>query len=409
LSKHMAEMALALAVAGLVLGGLANTDIKHLKEQNAEQKQIIDNLKDAITNETATREEQDKELKKDIIEERTARESEDNHLNTAVGKLFDEINKIRTDLVNHIKEANAQIELIKDSLNRHQQDIEKAKENITALNKITKNQGKTIHSQGEKIHSIEERVADIQNNINLLTVQTENLKITLKTTSDQIQEQRQNINQLQQQIAQANSQIESQTNQIDTVSRQTESLTQDVTDINNQIDSMTADIADLYDTSNELYNATIDLYNATIENQREILWLWQNITEIMNQLSQEIGYWQSLRELEDWLAYDTTDQNEYIPTVYDCDDFATDLARNALKIDRLIYPIPVTTDLYYNSYWLSRGYYMVPSEWIERLYFEDWDYIIGNHMVDLTYCQDVGWVAIEPQTDEIAVLGRHEL
>jgi len=46
--------------------------------------------------------------------------------------------------------------------------------------------------------------------------------------------------------------------------------------------------------------------------------------------------WQSKRELKDWLEANDVSEREYITTVYDCDDFAYDLFRDALADGRLI-------------------------------------------------------------------------
>jgi len=356
MNKYITETALALAVAGLILSGMLHTNISNLRRENT---RTIDNIRDALADETVTREEEDEKIKKSLEEEKTTRENQYEQITTTIEMLSADIEDANR-RIGFLEDWNSQldsriselelstidlegtIEKVKADLLQH---IEAARIDIALLEA-------SIETNTGKIGEMQDNLDALRRKIDTHDIQFKNLQMTLKTTQDMIQERKQEINQLQQQIEQANSQIESQRTQINTVSRQTESLTQDVTEIHREISDMTAGIADLYDTSDELYNTTIDLYNTAIENQREIQKLWQNITEIMNQLCQEIGYWQSLQELEDWLEQDTTDQNEHIPVVYDCDDFATDLARNALKIDRLIYPIPVTTDHHVVAYYV---------------------------------------------------------
>ncbi|RLI26364.1 hypothetical protein DRO58_05640 [Candidatus Bathyarchaeota archaeon] len=136
--------------------------------------------------------------------------------------------------------------------------------------------------------------------------------------------------------------------------------------------------------------------------------LWLNITSIWRELAREAGYWSSLSELEEWLGENRVDENEYIPGLYDCDDFAVDLARAALREEnKLVFPIPV----YYGEVYKARDCIYISCRAVLELELPDGNsYLaVANHMVDLTYCEDVGWVLVEPQTDGLWVLGTHEL
>lgn len=173
-----------------------------------------------------------------------------------------------------------------------------------------------------------------------------------------------------------------------------------------RIDGLSQDVG-LFKTE---MDKTIGEIKASVTNQTEAIEdIWSNLTYVWNQLSEKAGYWNTLSELLDWLAIDMTDKNHWT-TSYDCDDFATDLARNALDVGRLIYPICVLYDtVYYNEDY--PGYFFVDEKNFYLIQFSDgdWDWLIANHMVDLTYTKDYGWIMIEPQTDAIALLGTHEL
>lgn len=136
-----------------------------------------------------------------------------------------------------------------------------------------------------------------------------------------------------------------------------------------------------------------------------------NLTAVWLQLAKKAGNWDTLTQLKAFLASDTTDQGAWVKTTHDCDDFAVELARNALDQDKLVYPIPVLWDkVYYST--LYPGYYFTASTNFDSFTFVGTTktmWMVANHMIDLAYTASDGWVLIEPQTDQIALLGRHEL
>lgn len=83
--------------------------------------------------------------------------------------------------------------------------------------------------------------------------------------------------------------------------------------------------------------------------------------EIIKEVPLQTREFRSLGELKDWLAEDDTDTHTYIPTVYDCDDFALDLVHNALKDGFEIFAVPVCNHIFNCAFIGNEVYYIEPS------------------------------------------------
>ena len=87
------------------------------------------------------------------------------------------------------------------------------------------------------------------------------------------------------------------------------------------------------------------------------------------------GYreFKTLPELRKWLENDPISEREYIKNIYDCDDFAIDLAKAGIA----------------DNYWIGI-------------------LIDGNHAMNFMFIKNHIWL-IEPQTDEISSLGFQDI
>ena len=99
----------------------------------------------------------------------------------------------------------------------------------------------------------------------------------------------------------------------------------------------------------------------------------------------------SLSELKAWLASDNTDSHTYIPTTFDCDDFALLLIERAKADGYQMYLQTLYYDLY-DGLWLSFKYYnyKISGYYGFDAYHAMNSVIIGNSVY-----------FIEPQTDEV--------
>ena len=89
------------------------------------------------------------------------------------------------------------------------------------------------------------------------------------------------------------------------------------------------------------YDRQIDLLQAVLNETRiELDIVTDNLTKVLQQLElervlvtngQALRNFKSLDELEEFLANDDTDQNQYVKTTFDCDDFAMMLQRHAAE------------------------------------------------------------------------------
>lgn len=166
------------------------------------------------------------------------------------------------------------------------------------------------------------------------------------------------------------------------------------------------------------YTALLEDYDSLSENlslaHEQIEYLNNTIEQLETQISKlknssNLTYFKNLSELNDWLAQDNTSDYTWVEESFDCDDFAEALMISAFKSGYKI----ETTNVYYTqnlTYIYANGtyYWGVPRTfWVETA---GYDYhVFGNHMVNLAYVEDTGWVLIEPQTDEIFILNTHEL
>jgi hypothetical protein len=158
-----------------------------------------------------------------------------------------------------------------------------------------------------------------------------------------------------------------------------------------------------YETLNVTHAALLQNYTAGLE---EI----NRLNERIDQLEGELSFinFNTLTDLEVWLAQDNTSEHTYIPDKYDCDDFAYDLMTSAFKSGYKMGTVAV----YYAdnlTYVVIKGeyYYKVPLAYMVGDPYKY--YTFGNHMVNLAYTGDTGWVLIEPQTDQVYPLNTYEL
>lgn len=111
--------------------------------------------------------------------------------------------------------------------------------------------------------------------------------------------------------------------------------------------------------------AEVDYWRAEAEGQWAEADYWEN----QYQSIQEPRHFNSLQELNTWLAEDDTDSYAYVPTYFDCDGFALTLQRHALEDG---YIISCEVDL------------------------------VRMHMLNTAVIGNVCYL-IEPQTDEVSV------
>jgi hypothetical protein len=122
------------------------------------------------------------------------------------------------------------------------------------------------------------------------------------------------------------------------------------------------------------------------------------------------SHFANLSTLNTWLSQDPTDQNTYVENDYDCDDFAMALMLAAFKSNYQMTMISVYyADELFHVNQTEGTYWFVPKSWSIILSTNADYHMFGNHMVNLAYVQEIGWVLIEPQTDEVYLLGTHEL
>ena len=164
-----------------------------------------------------------------------------------------------------------------------------------------------------------------------------------------------------------------------------------------------------YETLNNAYLSLNNTHTSLLQNYTIALDEIDNLNQRIAQLEGELNFtdFSSLTELEQWLVQDDTDEHEYILDDYDCDDFAYDLMVSAFKSgykmgtvavyygDDLDYVV-IDNYTYYN---VTLAYAPAGSDY----------YLFGNHMVNIAYVGDTGWVLIDPQTDWYVSLGTHEL
>jgi predicted nuclease with TOPRIM domain len=158
-----------------------------------------------------------------------------------------------------------------------------------------------------------------------------------------------------------------------------------------------------YETLNATHAILFQNYTACLE---EIGRLNQRIAQLEGELN--FADFNTLNDLEVWLAQDNTSEHAYIPDEYDCDDFAYDLMASAFRAEYKMGTVAVyyTSNLTYVVI-SEEYYYKVPLAYtVGGSYMY---YIFGNHMVNIAYVGDTGWVLIEPQTDQVFPLNTYEL
>jgi hypothetical protein len=139
------------------------------------------------------------------------------------------------------------------------------------------------------------------------------------------------------------------------------------------------------------------------------------LEEANNALAQKNNYsdFERLVDLESWLHFDNTSDNEYVADSYDCDDFAIDLMVSAFNSGYIIGTTPayITSDLEWIE--VNGTYYKVSISYHIESNYKGLDnddyYVFGNHMANLAYVTDRGWVLIEPSMDWVFPLETHEL
>lgn len=187
-----------------------------------------------------------------------------------------------------------------------------------------------------------------------------------------------------------------------------QNLTTAYSTIHNDHSLLNETYIDLQNSHNLLeanYSALMDNHDSVMENLTKALLEIEHLTDMYN-----FTHFSNISSLNAWLSQDTTDQNTYVPVSYDCDDFALSLMLAAFKSNYQM----TTITVYYSDELLhvnqTEGtYFLVPQSWAIVLPFDAGYHVFGNHIANLTYVQEIGWVLIEPQTDEVYPLGTHEL
>ncbi len=102
--------------------------------------------------------------------------------------------------------------------------------------------------------------------------------------------------------------------------------------------------------------------------------------EVLKEVPRKLRYFDSLEELEAWLAQDRTDILVISPPDYDCEDYAMALVESAFK----------------------DGYFMSTQLWgaVKR----ERDKLGGTHMYNMTFIGNKMYL-IEPQDDKIVAVG----
>jgi len=311
----------AIAVIGLLIGVIAYTGMTNNEKKVEMHDQQIDEIRKTVSQEEATRQAQDTDIRKTI---NTTESILNKKISDTESKLEAEIQKIRGDLDNltdrlsrYEETTNAQIKALQEDITKNKASIEKAIEDAqTAIEQARKELSQNITrvktELQAKIIQMQADIAGLHIELNTLKARTSgiNQSITLlnKWTHDRTDE-------LQTHIDQTNSRINQETQ-----ARQTET---------GQIEQRIIVLDSKVDANKQYNDQKIAEAREEIDNQTaRIAAIEQNLTAVWLELAKKAGYWKSLQELKNWLTEDTTDQNEYIPVIYDCDDFATDLAKH---------------------------------------------------------------------------------
>ena len=158
------------------------------------------------------------------------------------------------------------------------------------------------------------------------------------------------------------------------------------------------------------FEALNSTHTILLQNYTESLGEIDRLNQRIAQLEGELNFtnFDTLNDLEVWLAQDNTSEHAYIPDEYDCDDFAYDLMTSAFKSGYKMGTVAVyyTDNLTYVVI-SEEYYYKVPLAYTVGDSYKY--YTFGNHMVNIAYVGDTGWVLIEPQTDQVFPLNTYEL
>lgn len=209
-------------------------------------------------------------------------------------------------------------------------------------------------------------------------------------------------------------------------------LSDNITDIRNRLSDADLDMTrlelDLISTDSSL-RENISYLRANLSTTRDDLsdtqWQLDSVASTVSGLSLRIErtdqrlaqledilnfkWFKTLDELELWLAKDNTDQQPYVPSTHDCDDFALDLVVSAFRSGYKMETATLYLDynLWYVKYW-GDTWWKVPLAY--SIFTSGKDYFMfGNHMCNLTFVESSGWVLIEPQDDQVYLLNTFEL
>ena len=150
--------------------------------------------------------------------------------------------------------------------------------------------------------------------------------------------------------------------------------------------------------------------NVTTRLQENITEFTQSLSDLNTRLAEleerlHFKNFQTMAELQDWLGEDNTSEYEYIPEVFDCDDFAFTLMVHGFTSGYKVGTVAVYyADTLWYIYYGGEYYWKVPLPWFAAGYW-----MFGNHMCNLSFVESSGWVLIEPQTDEVFPLNTYEL
>lgn len=371
---------------------LASTIEDEQEERIASDIQLQEGLTNNITNLGSL-------LEKKIEETRNQLSNDINltqvRLSAEISALSQQLALLDIIVQTHIDDATTVINRLNSSIRRNSDLLDnltaKSQEDIQNLANIIDNSADTL------LEEVGRRSLEVNNRITreLLTVA-------------------QNISELMEETMQLTTQTNSLDGSLQLLDRWTRSqmtsIRQSITNLDNSLSELIVNNTDRIISLSNSTQRELKTLNDTLTNQSQtIADIQANLTAVWIELAKKAGYWESIAELQNWLTNDTTDQQPWIPETHDCDDFAVELASNALDYNRLVYPIPILyDDVYFST--LYPGYYFTYYGNFDFIEFPNhYNWLVANHMVDLTYCKDVGWIIIEPQTDALAELGRHEL
>jgi hypothetical protein len=167
---------------------------------------------------------------------------------------------------------------------------------------------------------------------------------------------------------------------------------------------------ELADTQAERDALAIELANtqAELEATQDERDYWQAEADYWQSMYYSVEHpsnFDSLSELEAWLAGDDTDSYTYIPDTFDCDDFALTLYEHAREDGYIIYFQVVDYELVYDegawSWYIEEGYY--PYYYHEFNFWTDED--LGgvgepDHAMNVAIVGNDVYL-IEPQTDNV--------